>query len=65
MGLYSLKSLEQEFPSTHFMRIHKSYIVALDKISEVEGNQVMIGKWSIPVSKAVKTELLKKISGEK
>ena len=40
MGLFSLKELEKELPKEKFMRIHKSYIVALDKIREIDGNQV-------------------------
>lgn len=64
MGLYSLKKLEEELPEDKFMRIHKSYIVALDKISEVDGNQVKVGEWKITVSKALRAKLLEKISDE-
>ncbi len=59
MGLFSLKKLEEELPGDRFMRIHKSYIVALDKISEIKGNQVQVGQWTINVSKAMKSKLLK------
>ncbi len=58
MGLYSLKKLEEELPPDRFMRIHKSYIAALDKIEEIDGNQVKIGNWKIVVSKAMKPKLL-------
>jgi DNA-binding LytR/AlgR family response regulator len=61
MGLYSLKKLEEELPSNQFMRIHKSYIVNIDKIKMVDGNQVILNNWRIPVSKKYKTELLDRI----
>lgn len=64
MGLFSLKKLEQELPSDQFMRIHKSYIVALDKISEINGNMVKVGGQSIPVSKTMKPVLMNYFSGE-
>jgi DNA-binding LytR/AlgR family response regulator len=34
------------------MRVHRSYLVALDKIDAIEGNQLWIGKARIPVSKS-------------
>ncbi|SFE35482.1 LytR/AlgR family response regulator transcription factor [Thermophagus xiamenensis] len=64
MGLFSLKKLEKELPSDQFMRIHKSYIVALDKISEINGNMVKVGGQSIPVSKTMKPVLMNYFSGE-
>ncbi|MBK6344929.1 MAG: response regulator transcription factor [Bacteroidales bacterium] len=43
MSLISLKTLEKELHPTRFMRIHRSFIVALDKIQSVERSQVIIG----------------------
>jgi DNA-binding LytR/AlgR family response regulator len=63
MSLYSLRKLEEELPRERFMRIHKSYIVALDKIKEINGNQVVVGKHKISVSKAMKPALLEHFSG--
>lgn len=63
MSLYSLRKLEEELPRERFMRIHKSYIVALDKIKEINGNQVVVGKHKISVSKAMKPTLLEHFSG--
>lgn len=63
MGLFSLRNLEKELPSNKFMRIHKSYIVALDKISEINGNMVKVGLHTIVVSKAMKPDLLEHFSG--
>ena len=63
MGLYSLRSLENELPKNQFMRIHKSYIVALKRISEINGNRVLVGSHNISVSKALKPQLLEHFSG--
>lgn len=63
MGLYSLRNLESELPKNQFMRIHKSYIVAFKRISEINGNQVLVGPHTISVSKALKPALLEHFSG--
>lgn len=42
MTLMSLKSLEGMLPETKFMRIHRSYIISLDKIHQVERNNVLL-----------------------
>jgi len=62
MGLFSLRNLEKELPDDKFMRIHKSYIVALNKISEIKGNLVKVGVHTITVSKAIKPALLEHFS---
>lgn len=55
MSLISLKAIEDQLPPDQFMRVHKSYIVNLKKISEVEGNIIVIGDGiNIPVSKLYK-----------
>lgn len=50
LSLTSLKALEEKLPSRRFMRIHRSFIVALDKISAVSRNKVQIGDTNIAVS---------------
>ncbi|WP_224999096.1 LytTR family DNA-binding domain-containing protein [Cesiribacter sp. SM1] len=54
LSLSSLKVLEEKLPARRFMRIHRSYIVALDKISAVSRNRVQIGENSIVVSEQYK-----------
>ncbi|HEX8314207.1 MAG TPA: LytTR family DNA-binding domain-containing protein [Flavisolibacter sp.] len=44
-------------PAGKFVRVHRSYIVAIDKINKVEKQQVTIGKTAIPVSEAYTQEL--------
>ena len=50
LSLTSLKALEEKLPSRRFMRIHRSFIVALDKIEAVSRNRVQIGQTNIPVT---------------
>jgi len=64
MGLFSLRQLEKELPPEKFMRVHKSYIVAFDKIKEIEGNRIKIGDWTIYVSKANRSQLIQRFSGK-
>jgi len=49
LSLTSLKALEEKLPSKRFMRVHRSFIVALDKITSMTKNSVQIGKMIIAV----------------
>jgi DNA-binding LytR/AlgR family response regulator len=48
--LQRLKTLEGQLPPEKFMRIHNSYIVALDAIDVVHKNEVQVGKAMLPIS---------------
>lgn len=50
LSLASLKSLEERLPAQQFMRIHRSYIIALNQIKSVTRGTVQIGDITIPVS---------------
>lgn len=50
LSLISLKKLEEELPSSQFMRVHRSFIVALDKIDHIERNQIIIGDQRITIA---------------
>jgi len=49
LSLTSLKSLEEKLPAKKFMRIHRSFIVSLDKINSITRNALQIGKVNITV----------------
>jgi DNA-binding LytR/AlgR family response regulator len=59
----TLNKLEQLLPEDQFIRIHRSYIIALSKVEYVEGNMVHIGDKNIPVGKSFREEFLKRIQG--
>lgn len=49
LSLNSLKSLEAKLPATKFMRVHRSFIVNLERIETVERSRIVFGKTYIPV----------------
>lgn len=54
MSLSSLKALEAKLPETKFMRVHRSFIVNLEKIDTIERSRIVFGKVYIPVSEQYK-----------
>jgi two-component system LytT family response regulator len=46
----SMKAMEEELPSSQFIRVHKSFIVSKDHITAVRKNSLFIGTMEIPVS---------------
>ncbi|WP_212004325.1 LytTR family DNA-binding domain-containing protein [Chitinophaga sp. HK235] len=58
----TLKALEEKLPSSRFMRVHRSYIVALDKIEAIEDGNIIIQKNAIPVADTYKAALNNKLN---
>lgn len=54
VSLMSLKSLEELLPSSSFIRVHRSFIVRLDKVKVIERNRIVFGKEYIPISDSYK-----------
>jgi len=54
LSLMSLRSMEEKLPARRFMRIHRSFIVSLDKIESVRRLTVQIGTETIPVGEQYK-----------
>ncbi|MBB4035238.1 DNA-binding LytR/AlgR family response regulator [Dysgonomonas hofstadii] len=57
-SLMSMQSLEEKLPSKLFMRVHRSFIVNLDKIKTIERNCIVFGKEYIPVSESYKAKFM-------
>ncbi len=57
MTLEKLKSFEQRLPSNLFRRIHKSYLIAIDKIEYIEKSKIKIKDALIPVGHTYETNL--------
>lgn len=62
LSLTSLKALEEKLPSGRFMRVHRSFIVSLDKIGAVTRNAIQIGAVTIPVSDQYKEQFTEFLS---
>ncbi len=61
IALRALKDLEEELAPYGFIRVHRSYIVSIDKIETMEGNQLKIGDQYIPVGRSYKEAVMKKV----
>lgn len=55
----TLRDLETQLPQPPFYRVHKSYIISVDKIRMVDGNQVYIGEQVIPIGETYRDGFLK------
>jgi DNA-binding LytR/AlgR family response regulator len=58
----TLKAIEEKLPASRFMRVHRSYIVALKKIEFIEDGIIHIGKNSIPVADAYRGTLSQRLN---
>jgi len=54
LSLSSMKSIESKLPESKFMRVHRSYIVNLERIETVDRSRIVFGKVYIPVSEQYK-----------
>lgn len=58
----TMKRIEQKLPMTEFMRVHRSYIVNLSQIVDIEDNSILIQNEVVPISRNAKTELMKRLN---
>ncbi|MCD4681200.1 MAG: response regulator transcription factor [Bacteroidales bacterium] len=65
MTLLSFKKLEDALPSSEFIRIHKSYLISLDKIDSIEKMHVKISGESLPIGESYKRQFFDSIKGKK
>lgn len=63
MPLLSMKRVEEMLPSSLFMRVHRSYIVNLKKITEVCRLRIVLGDVYIPVGELYKDKFLEYVNG--
>ena len=54
-----LKNIEPQLPINKFLRIHRSYVVNINKVKGFEGNTLFIGDKRIPVSKSYKNDVFR------
>ncbi|MCB0630566.1 MAG: LytTR family DNA-binding domain-containing protein [Saprospiraceae bacterium] len=64
LTLDTIRHFEELLPPDQFTRVHRSYIVALNKINYIENNRIAIGKQLIPVSKTYQKDFLKMIGND-
>lgn len=57
----TLKDIELQLPGTKFIRVHKSFIVALEKIRMVDGNTIFIGQDKVPIGESYRDQFYSRI----
>ena len=58
----TLKKIQKLLPKKTFLKIHRSFIINIDKIVDIEDNSVLISKDVIPISRSFRKELLDNIN---
>ena len=61
ISLDTLLNMESQLPAGQFARIHKSYLVSLEKIDTIEGSRVFVGNTILPVGSLYREKFLKLI----
>ena len=62
MVLMTLKALEKQLPYDRFCRIHRSWLVAIDKVRGLKGGKVLIGDEELPLSDSCKPAFFELLS---
>ena len=59
-----ISSLEELLPVSDFLRVHKSFIIAANKVKIIEGNRIKIGEHFVPIGQTYKHNLKKLFSSK-
>jgi len=62
--LQNMKKMEDALPARNFIRVHKSYIVSINKIDSIERSRIFIGDKIIPVGDTYRDEFFKIVDGK-
>jgi DNA-binding LytR/AlgR family response regulator len=65
MTYLTFRSVEEYLPPQHFIKTHKSYIVPVQKIESIEGNEIKVGSHLVPISRNLKDEVFEKLLGNR
>jgi DNA-binding LytR/AlgR family response regulator len=60
----TLASVQEQLPASHFIKVHKSFIVAAEKVKAIDNNELIIQQHRIPVSRNLREEVVKRILGD-
>lgn len=63
--LQNLKKIDSMLPNKRFVRVHKSYIVAVDKINSIERGKISIGEKQIPIGDTYRDLFYKRIENRR
>ncbi|MGK0412269.1 MAG: two-component system response regulator LytT [Polaribacter sp.] len=57
----TLKKIEEKLPDSLFLKVHRSYVINVKKIVDIEDNSIVIKSEVIPVSRSQRSELMKRL----
>ena len=57
----TFKAVEEHLPPERFIRTHKSFVVAADRIESIEGNLIRMAGHELPISRTLKDDVLKRL----
>lgn len=60
----TMNHMEQQLPYFNFLRIHRSFIINIDKIKTVGYDEICVGKDTLPVGRTYKNEVLRRLKIE-
>ncbi len=58
----TIKGLEKKMNPADFLKVHRSFIVNINKVMNIKDNELHVGAHKIPVSKAHRADLMKRIN---
>jgi DNA-binding LytR/AlgR family response regulator len=65
MVYVTIKSLEEQLPADTFIKVHKSFIVNMNKVKSIEGNILDIGNEKITISQNLREKVIREIIKDK
>ncbi|HEY1054107.1 MAG TPA: response regulator transcription factor, partial [Emticicia sp.] len=64
LTLQTMKKMEELLPSNRFVRVHKSYIISLEKINSIERQRIFIGRATIPIGESYYKDFIRLIGSQ-
>jgi len=58
----TMKGIEKNLPADEFIRVHRSYIIRIDKILDIEDNTLVIKNKVVPIGPSYKSELMSRLN---
>nr|WP_036784812.1 LytTR family DNA-binding domain-containing protein [Polaribacter sp. Hel1_33_49] len=58
----TLKKIEDKLPSNMFFRVHRSFVINFSEIVDIEDNTVLVKQDIVPISRSLKSELIRKLN---
>jgi DNA-binding LytR/AlgR family response regulator len=60
----TLAGVQEQLPPDRFIKVHKSYVVAAEKVNTIDNSELVIGQHRIPISRNLREEVVRRIMGD-